>query len=302
MVDLRSRFFARLMVSATCMVLGVAMAADLRSVAENEIVISSQNVRVDQEDVRAALLGATAEQSRNFKESPVALEGLASDLLLRRVLADRAKNEGLDKEPLIARRLNLAYEKALFELYMERVDKAAIDEKKIERLAKDEYAAYPENYKTDERKASHILVRVVPSRGDDAYAVAAKLLERLKAGEPFDVLAKQYSDDAGSASGGGDLGWLPRGKTVKPFEDALFALKKPGDLSDLVVSQFGIHIIKLDDLKPTSLTPFSEVKEKIAEGVRARLRQSARQAVFAPIKSPDVWVVDKEALGRVFRE
>ena len=77
-------------------------------------------------------------------------------------------------------------------------------------------------------------------------AKAEELLARLRAGGDFNALAKQFSVDTSNKDQGGDLGWFGRGMMVKPFEDAAFALK-PGELSGIVETQFGYHIIKLDE-------------------------------------------------------
>ena len=127
-----------------------------------------------------------------------------------------------------------------------------LDEQKIKQ-AYDEYVAQVSQ--RDQRKASHILVALDPDR-DTALATIEKVQQALTAGESFAALAKQYSTDTGSAEAGGDLDWVERGQMVKPFEDALFALENTGDVSDVVESQFGLHLIKLDDIrqeKPDSL-------------------------------------------------
>ena len=88
------------------------------------------------------------------------------------------------------------------------------------------------------------------------------ILKRIKAGEDFPKLASDLSDDPGSRSKGGDLGFFLRGRMVKSFEDAAFALK-PGEMSGVVESPFGYHIIKVEERKDTIIEPYDGVKEKI---------------------------------------
>lgn len=139
------------------------------------------------------------------------------------------------------------------ELTGEQVSKEIkLDEQKIKQ-AYDEYVAQVSQ--REQRKASHILVKLDPDR-DAALAKLEKVKQALAAGESFSALAKQTSEDTGSAENGGDLDWIEYGQMVKPFEDALFALAGTGDVSDVVESQFGLHLIKLDDIrkeKPASL-------------------------------------------------
>ena len=87
------------------------------------------------------------------------------------------------------------------------------------------------------------------------------MLEKAKSGQEFSELAKEYSDDTVSASQGGDLGYFTKGKMVKAFEDAAFNLK-PGEISDIVESEYGYHIIKVYDKVDKQLS-FEEVKDEI---------------------------------------
>src|SRR5919108_1065227 len=92
---------------------------------------------------------------------------------------------------------------------------------------------------------------------------ANDVLKRAKKGEDFAALAKQFSED-GSRESGGDLGFFARGRMVGPFEEAAFALK-PGQISDLVRTQFGYHIIKVEERKPGRSLPYEEAKEQVKE-------------------------------------
>lgn len=114
--------------------------------------------------------------------------------------------------------------------------------------------------------ARHILLE------DDAESAdkIAKIQADLKAGTSFEDLAKSMSKDPGSAANGGDLGEFQKGQMVKEFEDAAFALKEPGDISEPVKTQFGWHIIKLEKHIPAAPIPFDEVKPQIIQEVENR--------------------------------
>ncbi|XAH25672.1 SurA N-terminal domain-containing protein [Xylophilus sp. GW821-FHT01B05] len=133
----------------------------------------------------------------------------------------------------------------------------------------------------EERRASHILISVPKdapqAERDKARAHAEQLLVQVrKAPATFADVARKNSQDPGSAPSGGDLGFFARGAMVKPFEEAAFAMKK-GDISDLVESDFGYHIIQLDDIKAAKQKSFAEVRGEL----EAELRQQQAQARFA---------------------
>lgn len=133
-----------------------------------------------------------------------------------------------------------------------------------------EYDAHPERFSQgEERRVSHILIQADKSAGDAALKAAKEKAEALLkqvAAKPDDFarLARENSQDPGSAEKGGDLGFFGRGAMVKEFEDAAFGLKKEGELSGVVQSDFGFHIIKLTAVKASKTRPFDEVKGEIA--------------------------------------
>ncbi|KLN56259.1 SurA N-terminal domain-containing protein [Variovorax paradoxus] len=126
----------------------------------------------------------------------------------------------------------------------------------------------------EERRASHILI-TAPASASAADRAKAKakaeqlLAEVKKAPATFADVARKNSQDPGSAEKGGDLDFVTRGAMVKPFEDAMFALKK-GDISDVVETEFGYHIIRLADIKPAVVPPFEQVRAAIENEVRAQ--------------------------------
>ncbi len=122
-------------------------------------------------------------------------------------------------------------------------------------------------FKEDQVKASHILL--------DTEEDAQEVLEKIENGEDFSKLAEEYSVDPNAKSTKGDLGYFGYGQMVQPFEEAAFALEV-GEVSDIVKTQFGYHIIKVFDKKIVDPTPFSEVKESI----RSRLVYNAREMKY----------------------
>ncbi len=207
---------------------------------------------------------------------------LASNLAVVRALAAQAEAEGLAADPKVAAALRLARDRVLFEA---RLAAAAAtvqaDPGAVERLALADYRANPERFEVPEQiRASHILFR-----GDDARTRAAVVLLALREpGADFAALAREHSEDPGSGSRGGDLGWFGRGKMVKAFDDAAFALK-PGELSGLVESDFGFHIIRLDEHRPAGRKPFDEVKGELSAAIVKKIEGDARTAIIAPVQA-----------------
>ena len=165
--------------------------------------------------------------------------------------------------------------------------KVAVPPADIERA----YNNNSEQYTTPEQvRASHILLK---TEGKDDAAVKAKaedLLKQAKAGSDFAELAKKHSEDEGSAKTGGDLDYFQRGKMVAEFDQAAFAMQ-PGQVSDLVKTQYGYHIIKLVDRKPATTKTLADVRQQLndqlayerAQAQAADLAQKLERDISKPV-------------------
>lgn len=150
------------------------------------------------------------------------------------------------------------------------------------------YEGNLERFHEDEAvRASHILIRVASDADDaakqKARAEAEAVLGDLRAGGDFAALAKEHSQDA-SAAQGGDLDFFRRGQMVPPFETAAFGLKT-GEVSDIVETQFGLHIIKATDRRAARTLPFPEVDGQIREFLQGQQREEATTAFIDSLKS-----------------
>ena len=150
----------------------------------------------------------------------------------------------------------------------------------------DFYNTHKEERFTEEKQvqARHILFSLADGVSDarkaDTRSTAQEILERARKGEDFAALAEEYSQDTGTASSGGDLGFFGRGRMVKPFEEAAFGMEA-GQVSDLVETTFGLHIIKVEAVQPERITPLEEVADTVTEELlerkgRALAEQRAR--------------------------
>jgi peptidyl-prolyl cis-trans isomerase C len=135
-------------------------------------------------------------------------------------------------------------------------------------------------------KASHILIKVEPTADDAAKAASRKKIEdirkKLTDGGDFAELAKEYSEGP-SAPKGGDLGYFRRGQMVKPFEDTAFSMKVD-EVSGMVETRFGYHLIKVYDIKPEETIAYADVKDKIAQRLKQQKIEKAAKAYVADLK------------------
>nr|WP_321466526.1 SurA N-terminal domain-containing protein [uncultured Desulfobulbus sp.] len=139
------------------------------------------------------------------------------------------------------------------------------------------YQAHLANYQVPEkRRARHILFRVEEDASDEVKAAkkaeAQKVLEQIRQGADFAAMAQKYSDDS-SKERGGDLGFFSRGQMVPAFEDSSFSLK-PGEVSQVVETPFGYHLIKVEEVQPEKTRGFAEVKEDIRQQLAQKDAQS----------------------------
>ncbi len=155
------------------------------------------------------------------------------------------------------------------------------------------------------RQASHILLTVDAEGGEEERArveqTILQLKKRIVQGEDFATLAREFSQDPGSAEQGGDLGEVERGMMVKPFETVLFSLTK-GEISDPVNTQFGWHLIKLDELSGGDVKSLEQASEEIAEEIKTEMAESqiydlAEDLANIGYEQPDSILPASEQLG-----
>ncbi|MGB6944382.1 MAG: peptidyl-prolyl cis-trans isomerase [Bryobacteraceae bacterium] len=156
------------------------------------------------------------------------------------------------------------------------------------------YDAHKDEYRTQERvRARHILLSTANKSKDEVAKIQAQaeaLDKQIKAGGDFAELAKKYSQDPGSAQKGGDLGWVSRGQMVKNFEDAVFSLK-PNEISNVVTTEYGFHIIQVLEKQPAHLQTLDEVKPAIVatlknQNVFDRMQDLTDKAHTELVKAP----------------
>ena len=197
---------------------------------------------------------SVAEQkAQGAPDSPELQNAVKEELVRREILAQEAKKKGMDKNPNIQGQIELAKQAVLIRAYLSDYVKAnPISEAQL----KAEYDVIKNNLGSTEYKSRHVLVE----KEEEAKAIIAKLDK----GEKFSELAKQ-SKDPGSKDKGGELGWSSPAAYVKPFGEALTKLKKGEYTKTPVQSDFGYHVIQLDDSRPANPPPFDQVKPQMQQ-------------------------------------
>jgi peptidyl-prolyl cis-trans isomerase C len=245
--------------SARLLVFLVATAA-LPALAQNLAVVNGKPVPSSRVDVMVKQMTTQGQQ-----DSPQLRAMIKEELINREILLQEANKLGLGNTPDVKNQLELARQSIIIRaLVADYVKKNPVKEVDM----KAEYDRFKAQAGDKEYHARHILVE----NEDEAKAIVAKL----KAGAKFEELAKQ-SKDPGSAPNGGDLDWASPGSFVKPFSDAMVALQKGQFTETPVKTQFGYHVIKLEDVRPAKVPAFEEVKPQIAESLQQQKLQAYQQ-------------------------
>src|SRR5690349_7728779 len=203
-------------------------------------------VSIPQSRIDAALKGRVAQGQ---PDTPQLRESIKEALVTQEIVAQEAARKGLDKNPEIAATIDLNRKEILVNAYIQ--DYFRSHPLSDEAMRK-EYERLKPQIPTHEYKARHILV--------ENESEAKEIIAQIKQGASFEKIANEKSKDPGAKGSGGDLGWGPVGRYVKPFGDALAKLKK-GQMTDAPVqTSFGWHVIRLDDERAAKIPSFDEAK------------------------------------------
>jgi peptidyl-prolyl cis-trans isomerase C len=204
-------------------------------------------------------------------DSPQLREAIKRDLIGREVLIQEADKQGFGTRPDVKAALENARQSIIINAMLaDYVKKNPVKDADI----KAEYDKYKAQVGDKEYHARHILV----ATEDEAKAIIVKL----KKGEKFEELAKQSKDS--SANNGGDLDWASPASYVPEFSKAMVALQKGAITETPVKSQFGYHVIKLEDVRPAKIPALDEVKQQVAESIQQRKLQAFREDLMKKAK------------------
>lgn len=243
-------------------------AATLPVMAQNLAVVNGKAIPSSRADMMVKQLSAQNGQP----DTPELRNMVKDELINREVLIQEADKLGLGNNADVKAQADIARQSILIRaLVADFVKKNPIKDADIQA----EYDKFKAQAGDKEYHARHILV--------ENEADAKAIITKLKAGGKFEDLSKQ-SKDPGSAANGGDLGWATPASFVKPFSDALVALK-PGQLTETPVhTQFGYHVIKLEEVRPAKIPTLAEVKPQITEALQQKKLQAYQQELRAKAK------------------
>jgi peptidyl-prolyl cis-trans isomerase C len=237
-----------------------AFAEDKSAALVNGVSIPQARV-----DVRVKI-AATQGQA----DTPELRKAIREDMISLEVLAQEAKKMGLDKDPEVIQQTELAKQSVLVSAFVQDYTK---NHQISDDQLKQEYDKLKATLGNKEYSVRHILVETEP----EAKAIIVQLGKKGN----FDKIAKEKSKDAGSAAHGGSLGWAVPSNFVPPFANAVLSMKKGTYTKEPVKSQFGWHIIKLDDVRDLKVPSFEELKPQIQQ----RLQQQSIQEYIADLRS-----------------
>ena len=206
---------------------------------------------------------------RPMTETAEGKKELLDTMVMRELILQKARQDGIDKSQEVADKLEDLKKRVIVEAFLKKQVEAQanLSDADLQKF----YDQNKEKFRVgDQVRASHILLKTEKEAQD--------VLAQLKSGASFEELAKKYSIDAAGAKGG-DLGWFGKGSMVPEFEKAVFGLKE-GQVSGIVKTKFGYHIIKLTGKRAAGIRPFAEVKDQI----KAALLPEKQQEVFKKLK------------------
>ncbi|MFZ3321144.1 MAG: peptidylprolyl isomerase [Usitatibacter sp.] len=242
-----------------------AAAAAASASAPSKVVVNGVTIPQSRFDAMNRELTAQGQA-----DSPERANAIREELINREVLAQAAQRRGLDKDPDVAAQMDMARQAVLVRALFEREMKAnPVTDEQLQK----QYETFKASMGTNEYKVRHILV----DKEDEAKSIIADLNK----GGDFAKLAKEHSKDPGSKDKGGDLDWGPSARYVKPFADAITSMQKGQTTATPVKTDFGYHVIRLDDVRPLQVPPFAEMREQF----RQRAQQQAIQKVVADLRS-----------------
>jgi peptidyl-prolyl cis-trans isomerase C len=226
--------------------------------------------------------------SRAYLQAPDRKRQFVENMILNELLFSEGQKLGYDKDPEVDRQVSDLRRRLVVQKVVREFQKPPeISDEQAQKY----YDDNPNLYSTTQIRASHILVKDEP--------LAKEILQQVKADpSKFADIAKEKSTDKTSGQKGGDLGMFGQGRMVPDFERTAFALK-PGEISDVVKTQYGFHVITVTERKEGERRPFDQVKEQIKATLRNKAIQEQQETRYADLKQNANMKVDDMVLEKL---
>ncbi|MFL0799469.1 MAG: peptidylprolyl isomerase [Agarilytica sp.] len=209
-------------------------------------------------------------------------ETILNRFLEREALAQAVVGSGALEEGLLEAKVAEYRKEILISTYIDKYLAKAVNDDAL----REYYSAHEKEFEDQSIHAAHILMRTNEGMSNvqlkAKLTVAQEAYSRLKAGENFSEIAKEYSDDTISGSKGGDLGWLQKGAVDTSFSDRVFAMKE-GDISEPFRTKFGIHVVKILGGPAITKKPFESAKGNIRYQLRKEIRESEIKKLLSKV-------------------
>jgi peptidyl-prolyl cis-trans isomerase C len=270
--------------------------------APDDVIVENATVKLTRADYEAELQRLPADSRAVFGTDAKRVAALLNNMLVGKTMAAEARKEGLDRDPLVQRRIALESDKVLAEAEGQRIEALAgaeFDAKVAQYLpkARERYIVEKDKFVVPEEiEASHILFLTDARSEEAARALAQQVEAKLAAGADFAALAREFSEDPRTKGRGGHIGWFPAKQMDPEFATAAFALKSVGDVSPPVLSRFGYHVIRLDGRRPQRQKSFDEVKDQLIADMRRAYVTEQRALKVAAIRNDPTLKVNQPAL------
>ena len=272
----------------------IAVLYSFASIAQAELLSDKEENKIYDANLEVLLEKAPVKAQKQLLKNKKNLNQQLKQLYLRKVLAEMAIKEGLDKQGLNAERLQGIRENALFLLKLDALKKS--NTKDYSKYAKQLYLVNKQDYPVDARvDAAHILISSKTLSDAEALEKAKQIRQQLMLGANFTELAIKESDDKTVKTNKGEMGIFFHKQMVKPFSDAAFAMQS-GEISEPVKTQYGYHIIKLNKKIPAGFMSFEEVQASIINKLKAKDWENERTAFFDQLIKDNQMQIDETAV------
>ena len=268
----------------------------------DEVLVENRWAKVTRSEYDAELLRLPADIRGGFAVNSKRVTDLLIRMLVTKSLATQARAGELYKDPEAQRRRALEIDRVDAGVLMAKIEQDAgqyfdTHRAQFEARARELYLVNQDKYRVPEQvAASHILFDLKKHSKEEALKLAQETRAKIVAGTDFNELSRKLSDDPSAQQNGGHIDYFEKRQMDPAFEEAAFALKQAGDLSEPVLSSFGYHLIRLDGRKPGRVKSFDEVKEALVSEERGKYVAEQRDLAVTAIREDPMSRINQPAV------